>query len=79
MQFPAYCQAFFTLLFCKYVLRMDAVNILGGQCCSGTCTAAINSLTDLTGSPVFTASFATTNAISNILLTVVGVVVAGLL
>lgn len=68
-----------TLLFCKYVLRMDAVNILGGQCGSGTCTAAINSLTDLTGSPVFTASFATTNAISNILLTVVGVVVAGLL
>jgi len=68
-----------TLLFCRFVLKMDTVDILGGQCGSGTCTAALNSLTDATGSPVFSASFATTNAISNILLTVVGVILSGLL
>lgn len=68
-----------TLLFSKYVLKMDDADILGGACGSGTCTAALNSLTDSSGSTVFVASFATTNAVGNILLTVLGVLLAMLI
>lgn len=68
-----------TLFFSKYILKMDDADILGGQCGSGTCSAALNTLSDSTGSSVFMTSFATTNAISNILLTVVGVILSGLL
>lgn len=68
-----------TLLFCKYVLKMDDADSLGGQCGSGTCSAALNSLIDSSGSTVFTASYATTNAIANILLTVLGVLLSALL
>ena len=68
-----------TLFFGKYVLRMDDADVLGGQCGSGTCTAALNSLTDAAGSSVFTAGYATTNAVANILLTVLGVLLSGLL
>ena len=68
-----------TLLFCKYVLKMDDADALGGQCGSGTCTAALNSLIDSSGSSVFTASYATTNAVANILLTALGVVLSVLL
>ena len=68
-----------TLLFCKYVLKMDDADSLGGQCGSGTCSAALNSLIDSAGSSVFTAGYATTNAIANILLTVLGVLLSALL
>ena len=68
-----------TLLFSKYALKMDDADILGSQCGSGTCNAALNSLTDSTGSSVFIASFATTNAVANISLTVLGVLLAVLL
>lgn len=68
-----------TLLFSKYVLKMDDADILGGQCGSGTCTAALNAITDSTGSTVFVTSFATTNAIANILLTIVGVVLSSII
>ena len=68
-----------TLLFCKFVLKMYDADILGGQCGSGTCTAALNSLTDATGNTVFTLSFAITNSIANITLTIIGVLLAALL
>ena len=68
-----------TALFCRYVMKMTAVDNLGGICGSGTCNAALNALEDATGSSAFNASFATTNAVSNILLTVVGAILAGLL
>ena len=68
-----------TLLFCKYALRMDDADNLGGLCGSGTITPALNGLIDAAGSSVFTASYATTNAVANILLTVLGVVFAALL
>lgn len=68
-----------TLFFCRYILKMDEADVLGGQCGSGTCTAALNSLIDSSGSSVFTASYATTNAISNILLTVLGVLLSSFL
>ncbi len=65
-----------TLFFCKFVLKMEDADTLGGQCGSGTCTAALNSLTEATGSSVFTASYAMTNAVANILLTVLGVLLS---
>lgn len=68
-----------TLLFSKHVLKMDDADVLGGQCGSGTCTAALNSLIDSAGSSVFTASYATTNAVANILLTALGIVLSALL
>ncbi len=68
-----------TALFSKYVMKMDAADILGGQCGSGTCTAALNSLIDSSGSSVFTASYAVTNAVANIMLTVLGVVLSTML
>lgn len=68
-----------TLLFSKYVMKMENADILGGQCGSGTCTAALNSLIDSSGSSVFTASYAVTNAVSNIMLTVMGVLLSSLL
>ena len=68
-----------TALICRHALKMDKADVLGGQCGSGTCTAALNSIADATGSSVFSSSFATTNAVANILLTVVGVFLATLL
>ena len=68
-----------TLLFCKYALRMDDADNLGGLCGSGTCTPALNGLIDAAGSSVFTAGYATTNAVANILLTVLGVLLSVLL
>lgn len=68
-----------TLLFCKYALKMDDADNLGGLCGSGTITPALNGLIDAAGSSVFTASYATTNAVANILLTVLGVLLAAVL
>ncbi len=68
-----------TALFSKYALKMENADILGGQCGSGTCTAALNSLIDSSGSSVFTASYAVTNAVANIILTVLGVLLTSLL
>ncbi len=65
-----------TLFFSKYVLKLDNADTLGGSCGSSTCTAALNSLTDATGSSVFSAGYATTNAVNNILLTVAGLVIS---
>lgn len=68
-----------SLFFAKLVLKMDDADIMGCQCGSGTCTAALNALLDRSGSTVFVTSFATSNAVSNILLTVVGILVASAL
>lgn len=68
-----------TILFSKYIMKMENADILGGQCGSGTCTAALNSLIDSSGSTVFIAGYAVTNAVSNIMLTVMGVLLSSLL
>ncbi len=65
-----------TMIFGKFALRMTDADNLGSLCGSSTCTASLNALTDATGSSVFSASFATTNAVSNILLTVVGIIIS---
>ncbi len=68
-----------TLLFSKHVLKMDDADTLGGLCGSGTCTPALNPLIDSAGSTVFTASYATANAVANILLTLLGLLLAAVL
>ena len=68
-----------TLFFSRFVLKMDDADNLGGLCGSGTCTPALNALIDSAGSGVFTASYATTNAVANILLTVLGLLLGAVL
>ncbi|MBQ7960889.1 MAG: hypothetical protein IJ285_06695 [Clostridia bacterium] len=61
-----------SLLFGKYILRIDEADLLGGLCGCGTCTAALNGLTDETGSSVFALGYAPGCAAGNILLTIAG-------
>ena len=61
-----------SLFFGKYILRIDDTDLLGGLCGGGTCTAALNALTDETDSSVFTLGFAPGCAAGNILLTLMG-------
>lgn len=61
-----------TLYFGKYALRLDVVDVLGGQCGCGTCTAALNALTEETNSSVFALSYAPGYAVGNVLLTFIG-------
>ena len=68
-----------TLLIGKYLLRMDDADNLGCACGSGTCTAALNAISDSAGSTVFVTGFATSNAVANITLTVVGVLLAAVM
>ena len=64
------------LLFGRRVLRLAPVDLLGGLCGSGTCTAALNELAEETGSSVFTAGYAPAYAVGNVLLILAGHVVA---
>ena len=68
-----------SLLFGKFVLKLDDTDLLGGLCGSGTCTAALNSLTEETNSSVFTFGYAPGCAAGNILLTVMGLLLPFLL
>lgn len=68
-----------SLYFGKYVLKLDAIDIIGGQCGAGTITAALNAITDETGSSVFALSYTPEYAVGNILLTVLGPLVIALL
>jgi AspT/YidE/YbjL antiporter-like protein len=68
-----------SLLFGKLVLKLDDTDLLGGLCGSGTCTAALNSLTEETNSSVFTFGYAPGCAAGNILLTVMGLLLPFLL
>ncbi len=61
-----------SLYFGKYVLKLDAIDIIGGQCGAGTITAALNAITDETGSSIFALSYTPAYAVGNILLTVMG-------
>ena len=68
-----------SLYFGKYVLKLDAIDIIGGQCGAGTVTAALNAITDETGSSVFALSYTPAYAVGNILLTVIGPLIIVLL
>ncbi|MGH4117424.1 aspartate-alanine antiporter [Clostridium sp.] len=68
-----------SLYFGKYILKLDAIDIIGGQCGAGTVTAALNAVTDETGSSVFALSYTPAYAVGNILLTVIGPLIIVLL
>lgn len=68
-----------SLYFGKYILKLDAIDIIGGQCGAGTVTAALNAITDETGSSVFALSYTPAYAVGNILLTVLGPLIIVLL
>lgn len=70
---------FLALCFGRKVLKLSPVDLLGGLCGSGTCTAALNELAEETGSSVFTAGYAPAYAVGNVLLILVGHVVAMLI
>lgn len=61
-----------TLLFGRFVLKMDAVDIIGALCGAGTCTSALNGVIDETGSSVFAMGYTPGYAVGNILITVLG-------
>lgn len=69
----------FSLLFGKFVMRIDDADLLGGLCGCGTCTAALNGLSDETNSSVFALGYAPGCAAGNIFLTIGGVVLSMIL
>jgi len=66
-------------LFARKVMRLDAVDTLGGLCGAGTCTPALNALSEETGSSVFAASYAPAYAVGDVLLTLTGMMIGVLL
>lgn len=68
-----------SLLFGRYVLRIESTDLLGGLSGAGTCTAALNALNDETGNSVFSQGYATGCAVGNILLTLMGLLLPLLL
>ena len=65
--------------FGRKVLRLDAVDTLGGLCGAGTCTPALNALAEETGSSVFAASYAPAYAVGDVLLTLTGMLIGAML
>lgn len=63
------------MYFGRYVLKMDPVDVLGALCGAGTCTAALNALSEDTDSAAFASSYSPACAVGNILLTIVGILV----
>lgn len=68
-----------TMLIGKYLLKLDAVDIIGGLCGAGTCTAALNGVIDEAGSTVFALAYTPGYAVGNVLLTVLGPLIVALL
>ena len=68
-----------SVLFGRYVLHMDPVDIIGGLCGAGTCTAALNGVIDETGSSVFAMGYTPGYAVGNILITILGPLMVSLL
>lgn len=61
-----------SVLFARYVLKLDIVEALGGTCGSGTNTAALNGLIDETDSSIFATAYTPAYAMANIILTFIG-------
>lgn len=68
-----------TLLFSKFVLKMNIVDNIGSLCGSGTITAALNAVNAETDSSVFALSYTPTYALGNIFLTVLAPLIVALL
>ncbi len=70
---------FLTLLFSRFVLKMNIVDNIGSLCGSGTITAALNAVNAETDSSVFALSYTPTYALGNIFLTVLAPLMVALL
>jgi putative transport protein len=64
-----------SLLFGKYILRLNSVLLLGGLTGAGTCTPALSALQESLGSPTPILGYTIPYAFSNVLLTIFGSVV----
>ncbi|MBQ8665750.1 MAG: hypothetical protein IJ526_02665, partial [Lachnospiraceae bacterium] len=64
--------AILTAIFGKRALRLAPTDLLGGLCGCATSTPALNSLSEATGSSIFTVGYAPAYVASNICLTLVG-------
>lgn len=69
----------FTLLFSKFILKMNIVDNIGSLCGSGTITAALNAVNAETDSTAFALSYTPTYALGNIFLTVMAPLIVALL
>lgn len=63
-----------SLLFGKYVLRIDDADLLGGLTGCGTCTAGLNALAEETHSSIYAVGYAPGCAAGNILLVVIAMI-----
>ena len=67
-----------SVYFGKFVLKLDAVDIIGALCGAGTCTAALNGVVEEYDSSIFAAAYTPGYAMGNILLTVLGPLVVAI-
>ena len=67
-----------SVYFGKFVLKLDAVDIIGSLCGAGTCTAALNGVVEEYESSIFAVAYTPGYAMGNILLTVLGPLVVAM-
>ena len=67
-----------SVYFGRFVLKLDAVDIIGALCGAGTCTAALNGVVEEYESSIFAVAYTPGYAIGNILLTVLGPLVVAM-
>ena len=71
--------AILAVVFARFILRLAPADILGGLCGCATSTPALNSLSEVTGSAIFTVGYTPTCVINNICLTLVGSILVSLM
>ncbi len=67
-----------SVYFGRFVLKLDAVDIIGSLCGAGTCTAALNGVVEEYESSIFAVAYTPGYAMGNILLTVLGPLVVAI-
>ena len=67
-----------SVYFGRFVLKLDAVDIIGALCGAGTCTAALNGVVEEYDSSIFAIAYTPGYAMGNILLTVLGPLVVAI-
>ncbi len=70
---------FYHYIFGKYALKLEPVDIIGSLCGAGTITVALNAIVEDNGSSIFALSYTPSYAVGNILITIMGPLVIGLL
>ena len=67
-----------SVYFGRFVLKLDAVDIIGALCGAGTCTEALNGVVEEYESSIFAVAYTPGYAMGNILLTVLGPLVVAM-